>query len=160
MTDEAKKEEKAPEADTNNQYIDTIKKLKENSVSKADYAKLQEENKRLLESVLNGEKVAQKEKENERSIDEIKKDLSKEGISNLEYVKTALELRKRVMEKGGDDPFLPTVKMKGTITQEDVDSASRVADVLEQCVQYANGDSALFTSELQRRTRDSNPIRR
>ena len=35
----------------NNQYIETIKELKENTVSKEKYKKLEEENRKLLENV-------------------------------------------------------------------------------------------------------------
>jgi hypothetical protein len=39
-------------------------------------------------------------------------------------------------------------------TDEDVRTAQKVADVLQECVDYAEGDSAVFTNELQRRLVD------
>lgn len=42
----------------NQQYIDAIRDLKANSVSKDRYDKLMEENKNLLNSLVNGEVVA------------------------------------------------------------------------------------------------------
>ena len=40
-------------------------------------------------------------------------------------------------------------------TAEDVQVAEKVAQIYQECVDYADGDSALFTQELQRRTNTS-----
>ena len=39
-------------------------------------------------------------------------------------------------------------------TDDDVKTAEKVAQVLQECVDYAEGDSAVFTNELQRRMVD------
>ena len=57
------------------------------------------------------------------------------------------------MAEGNPDPFLPVGKQI-LPTDEDVAAANRVADVLKECVDYAEGDSAVFTNELQRRLVD------
>ena len=44
-----------------------------------------------------------------------------------------------------------------TPTDEDISAANRVATVLQECVDYAQGDSQAFTNELQRRTIDTAP---
>lgn len=145
-----------------NNYIETIKKLKENSVSKNDYDKVVEENKNLLDSIVNGgtspatEEVVQK-----RSVEEIRKELfNDEEKTNLHYAELALELRDRIIEDGGVDPFLPVGK-DVVITNNDKERAEKVAEVFKDCIEYAEGDSDIFTNELQRRTRDvSIPQRR
>ena len=57
------------------------------------------------------------------------------------------------------DPFLPQGKQIAA-TSDDIKSANRVAEALKDCVEYANGDSQLFTNELQRITRDVIPAAR
>ena len=39
-------------------------------------------------------------------------------------------------------------------TDDDIKTAEKVANVLQECVDYAEGDSAVFTNELQRRLVD------
>ena len=78
---------------------------------------------------------------------------------NLEYVKTAVELRDALIAQGQKDPFLPYGE--GILpTAEDVECANRVANVYKECIEYADGDPDIFTSELQRRTVDAGPIKR
>ena len=45
-------------------------------------------------------------------------------------------------------------------TEEDIKCAEKVADVFQQCIDYAKGDPTVFTNELQRRTLNSMPNRR
>lgn len=146
--------------DNNNQYIDAIAELKANSVSKDKYAQLEAENKKLLGSILNGEQLDLIEKEKPKAdVAQLRKDLynSDAQLSNLEYVSKTLELRNALIEEGYPDPFVPTGS-KIAPTQDDYDAADRVADVFQQCIDYADGDSQLFTQELQRRTRNDSPI--
>ena len=137
-------------------YIEAIKKLKENSVSKEDYEKVLDENRKLLQSLINGETI---EQENEKpDIAALRQELFGEecDLNNLAYVQKALELRDAIMEDGGMDPFLPYGK-KIIPTEEDIDTANRVAQILQECIEYADGDSQVFTNELQRRMIDSSP---
>lgn len=159
---EAKSEsgENTVEQDTNN-YIEAIKEMKANSVSKEAYNKLKEENKQLLDSLINGKQVNITQPKEKVNVQELRNKLADvdNPLSNLEYCKAALELRNAVIEEGGKDPFLPWGHNISP-TDEDVIKANRVADVLEQCIDYADGDSELFTNELQRRTIDAMPLRR
>ena len=132
-------------------YLDEIQKLKANSVSKEDYNKLKDENRDLLNSIVNGRTVEQEEQPKAKpNIDELRANLRKEDPSNLEYVQNVLALRNAVISEGGTDPFLPYGE-KIVPTNEDYEAADRVATVLQDCVDYANGDSLLFTNELYRR---------
>jgi hypothetical protein len=137
-------------------YISAINELKQNSVDRKQYEKLQVENKRLLDALVDGKQIELPKKE-EPNIPEMRKNLFGGDLSNLEYVDTALKLRTALIEKGEPDPFLP-VGDNVNLTQDTIDKAEHVANVLQECVDFADGDSGIFTAELQRRTVDSNPI--
>ena len=134
-------------------YIEAIKEIKQNSVDRAAYNKLREENKRLLTSLVNGESIDVK-KEEPVNIDELRDKLFNKESTNLEYISNALKLREELMKQGKPDPFLPAGK-NIIPTEEDIKTADRVAKVLQECVDYADGDSNVFTNELQRVTVDS-----
>ena len=136
----------------NNQYIEALNQLKANSVDKADYDKLKAENKKLLDSIVNGTEVALPANEKE-SIDDLRKKLansSEDGISSLEYADTALKLRQRLLEEGQEDPFVAHGSQYSP-TQLDYDRANRVAAILQDCVDNAEGDDATFLAELKKR---------
>ena len=140
-------------------YIDEIQNLRETTVSKDQYEKKCEENRRLIQSLANGTPLPGAEQEPPKpSIEELRKKLANgDQLSNLEYVKTVLALRNSLIEKGAQDPFVPqgaNVKPEAT----DWATAQRVADAFQSCVDYADGDSAIFTTELMRLTKDSAPI--
>lgn len=140
------------------QYIEALNQLKQNSVSKEDYMKLKQENKQLLNSLVQGTSIENPSAEKKAVVstdDLIKKydELSNGQASNLEYWETTLALRNRLIEEGKQDPFLPTGH-NYVIQQSDVDSANKVATVVQECIDYADGDPSVFTNELQRRTND------
>jgi hypothetical protein len=137
-------------------YIDIVKKLKENTVSKEDYEKLQEENKKLANTIANGLTVQLKEEQKKAEVDinELRKNFLKENQSNLEYAENVLALRNALMEKNpDDDPFLPKGHNINATEQDKID-AQNVADVLEQCIELADGNSDAFTIALQNRMVD------
>ena len=140
-------------------YVAAIKELKQNSVDKAKYDALRLENKKLLDAVVNGQTVENTVKP-QVDIQALRNELfNKENQTNLQYVENALKLRNALIEKGEADPFLPHGS-KILATDSDVEAANRVAAVLQECVDYAEGDSQIFTNELQRRTVDTGPMRR
>lgn len=143
------------EFDTTQNYIDAIAEMKRNSVSRSEYEKVREENKTLLQSIINGETIAQPQVAKEPvDIDALRKDLFGKDHNNLQFVQKALELRSAIIEQGGADPFLP----KGhniTLSPADYETANKVAEAFEHCIEYADGDSEIFTNELMRITQDS-----
>ena len=145
--------------DTDTDYVAAINELKANSVSKTEYSKLRAENKKLLDALVNGREI-DLPKEEKVDIDELRKKLFNKdaNLNNLEYVDTALKLRNALIEKGERDPFLP-VGDRVSETAEMYDIAQRVADGLQECVDFAEGDSGIFTAQLQRITKDT-PIKR
>ena len=144
--------------DNTNDYIDQIKKLKENSVSKDDYDKLRLDNKRLIDALANGTQVEGVVEPKVNAVEKINNLRSKlfgkgSNLDNLEYCKTAIELRDALIENGERDPFLP-FGHNVVATDSDHETSERVANVMRECIDYADGDSDIFTNELQRRTVD------
>ena len=134
-------------------YLAAIKELKQNSVNRAEYDKLRAENKKLLDSIVNGQSVEVEPVPEKKSIEELREAYLKEDQTNLEYITNTLNLRKALIEEGKPDPFLP-IGNQILPTDEDVAAANKVAEVLQECVDYAEGDSSVFTNELQRRLVD------
>ena len=120
------------------------------------------DNKKRINALASGETIGSPESSNpEKNINELRSKLLKNGsnLNNLEYVKTAVDLRDALIAQGQRDPFLPYGE--GVIpTAEDVECANRVANIYKECIDYADGDPDIFTSELQRRTVDAGPIKR
>lgn len=143
-----------------NSYIEAIKEMRKNSVAKADYDRLQAENKELMKALVNGETI-DIEPPKVVDVNALRNEVfdADKELLNLEYVTKALQLRDAVIEAGGEDPFVPHGN-KIAPTAEDYEAAERVASVFKECVEYADGDSALFTQELMRRTIDVAPLMR
>jgi hypothetical protein len=137
----------------NEQYIAAIEELKASTVSRDSYNRLRAENKQLLDALVSGKEIPQATEE-KPSIDDLRKKLFGEGdLSNLEYVETALSLRNSLIEAGEKDPFLP-YGGKVDITSEQIDTANKVAAGLQEMVDFAEGDSGVFTAEYQRKVKD------
>ena len=144
--------------DNTQDYLAAIKELKEKSVDRSEYDKLRAENKKLIDAVVNGQPGQEEpaaSKHSKEQIDELRNDLfnSPRELNNLEYVTKAMELREALMENGEPDPFLPVGKQISP-TRDDLEGAEKVAQVYRECIDYAEGDSEVFTNELMRRTRD------
>ena len=126
-------------------YLDAIKNLKQNSVDRQKYDELRAENKKLLNAIVNGQEVEQPKVPERRSTDEIREELFNHEHSNLDYIKLSLELRENLMSEGKPDPFLPMGSQIAP-TAEDVEKAEKVAQVYQECIDFADGDSELFTN--------------
>lgn len=142
-------------------YIDTINDLKANTVSKEKYDQLLAEKKDLVNALRNNSQVTLVEPEREVDINELRSELFKENnnMTNLQYVEKSLKLRNAILEKEGIDIFLPNGS--GYVyDKSDADKANYVAQVFQDCVDYAEGDDRLFTQELSRRIKDNSPMMR
>ena len=144
--------------DNTQDYIAAIKELKQNSVDRSEYDKLRAENKRLIDAVVNGQPGQEEQvvvKHSKEQIDDLRNDLfnSPRELNNLEFITKTMELREALMENGEPDPFLPVGKQISP-TRDDIEGAEKVAQVYKECIEYAEGDSEVFTNELMRRTRD------
>ena len=139
-------------------YVTAIKELQNSTVPKSQYEKVKADNKRLLDALVNGESIETKPQAPKASADELRKKLFDKDaqLSNLEFVKTSLELRDVLMDQGEPDPFLP-IGSRISPTPEEVRIAEDVAQVYRECIDYADGNSEVFTNELARRTVDVMP---
>lgn len=138
------------------EYIDTINELKRNSVSRTEYDKLMEEKKTLLSNLVNGTGtyVAEEPPAKRETLDEMRKRVFDNPRNDLEYVSGILEIRTRVMEEGGADPFV-SENSHYTPTQDDYRDAELLANGLAHCVEVADGDNSIFLQELSRITKDT-----
>ena len=144
--------------DNTQDYIAAIKELKQNSVDRSEYDKLRAENKKLIDAVVNGQPGQEEQvvvRHSKEQIDDLRNDLfnSPRELNNLEFITKTMELREALMENGEPDPFLPVGKQISP-TRDDIEGAEKVAQVYKECIEYAEGDSEVFTNELMRRTRD------
>lgn len=141
-------------------YIEAIKEMKRSSVARADFERLQAENKELMKALVNGESI---EIEQPKAVDvnALSRELFGEDtqLLNLDYVTKSLALRDAAIERGEEDPYVPR-GYKFTPSAEDYETAERVASVFRECIDYADGNSELFTQELMRRTIDVAPMLR
>lgn len=141
------------------EYIDTINELKQNSVSKEKYAQLQEEKQALIDALKSGQQIEIPEDKPIVDVDALRGELFNmdNSMTNLEYCSKVLELRDALLEQGQQDPFLPNGK-DYQYDPKDEEKAERVAQVMQECIEYADGDSQLFTQELMRRTKDDSTM--
>lgn len=142
------------ETDTTQDYISAINEIKANSVDKQTYLKLKDENRKLLNSLVSGQGLEQSDtvKEEPVDINDLRQKLfgsKHKDYTNLEFVTNALKLREALIEKGEMDPFVPCGS-KITPNDEDFTKAQKVAQVLQECVDYANGNPDVFVDELKR----------
>ena len=147
--------------DTNTDYIAVIEEMKANTVPRTEFEKLQEDRKRLLETLVRGGQATPQAEAQKPDIAQLRKELycAEPNLSNLDYWSKTLDLRDAIIAEGSPDPFLPYGK-KVAATAEDVQKAENVAKIIRECINYADGDSRVFTNELNRRTVDNVPTRR
>lgn len=140
-----------------NYLLNTIKKLKETTVSREEYEKLESTNKFLVENFVNGQPAPKEENEvvaTEKELNDIRKELFNPEceLTNLEFAAKALFLRNELIKKGENDPFIPHSTTRNP-TPENIETANRVAEVLAECIKAADGSPEIFTAELMRRTK-------
>lgn len=142
-------------------YVENVRKIKEGMVEKAEYERILNENKTLMDSIAFGRKEEVKTEvvDTPKQMAELRKELygaGCENLLNLDYWVKTLQLREDIMKQGGEDPFVANgINISGT--PEDYAAAQRVADGIRSCIDEANGDSQVFTALLQQRTKDVRP---
>ena len=157
---EEKKEEKKPNEESQLELAKAFKDLKEKSVPKEEYEKLQNENKELIQQVINGEGGGNGQPTPKQvDIKQLREELygpKCADLSNLEFWEKTLELRQAVIEQEGYDPFLPHgAKIKPN--EQDVERAEAVAKAVQECIDKAEGSSEVFTALLQQETANDSP---
>ena len=139
--------------------IEALREIKKNSVPRSEYDRVVAERNKIFAAYANGEREEQPEKQTPVDVDALRKDILSGELPNLEYAETVIALRTELIAQGQRDPFLPYGKDVYP-TMEDEAEAQAVADALEDCIEAANGDSAIFTNELQRIMVNTAPQRR
>ena len=136
------------------EYIEAIKEIKANSVPRDEFEALEKEKKDLLKALIEGGQIDQQTAKGKPDIKALRAELFNEDnkLTNLEYAKKALALRAAVLEETGQDIFLP-YGANISPTPADSEAAEKVANAFQSCIDYADGDSQLFTQELQRITK-------
>jgi len=136
------------------QYIDAIKGLREEIASeKAKNEALRRDNKNLLDSLVNGQGV-DITPEPKKTMQELIEACNDPNKNNLELTEAMLEYRKAVIEQGGIDPFVPHGH-KYSPSQADFDRGEKVAAVLQDMVDIADGNNDVFLRESSRRIVDN-----
>lgn len=159
MEEQVINQDQQPETQDNMSAVDIINDMRANTVSKDKYNKLESEHNKLLKALAKGEEVEVDAPE-KPDIDKLRKELytdEVEKLNDLQMVEKTLQLRQAIIDEGGLDPFVPQGKRTAP-EESDFATAERVASVLQQCVDYAEGDNSVFVNELQRRTMDVSPI--
>lgn len=149
-------EEKVVLSEPDQNYIDAIKELKENTVDKGKYMKLVEENKQLLNSLISGEGPVNVKADNNKEVDlatEVDNLLFGHN-HNLDYIRKTLELRDQLIKDGKPDPFVTVDPLNPVPSQDKLERAQQIADTFQECIDYADGDVEAFSAELQRRCVD------
>lgn len=139
--------------------IEALREIKKNSVPRSEYDRVVAERNKIFAAYANGEREEQPEKQTPVDVDALRKDILSGELPNLEYAEKVIALRNELIAQGQRDPFLPYGKDVYP-TMEDEAEAQAVADALEDCIEAANGDSAIFTNELQRIMVNTAPQRR
>ena len=159
---ETKPEEQPVEEESSSLALaKALKEQQENSVSKEEYEKLRKENKELVAQIINGEGAGngQTPPPEEADIDALREKLygpKSSELTNLEYCEIALQLRRAVIERDGVDPFLPHgANIKPT--EYDAQRAEAVAQVIQECIDEADGDAGVFTALLQSKINNDSP---
>ena len=138
-------------------YLAQIQELRKNTVSREQYEKMRDENKKLLEAIVNGSQVGTQEEERPamRPLEEICKDLLDGNNSNLDYWKYSIEWRDACRATCGFDPWAVN-GIKIEAEPEDPEIIERVYEGFKEMIEFADGDSAKFDREYDRHVRDVN----
>lgn len=129
--------------------IDAFIEYKNNSVSRELYDRKCEEVSKLKKALVSGEQVEQVVKEEKIDLDKLMKDTYTKNLTNLEYIKNSLKIREEMIKKGMRDPALPVGDQVST-TDEHRRRMDKVAEGLQQLVDYADGDNTVFLDAYQR----------
>lgn len=140
----------------NTNYIDAIKDLKQNSVSKEKYDALVAENKKLVDALVNGEEIeTEQEEELKPRLDYYKAYKENKFNTDLEYWTNFLNLREATIKEYGKDPCVtgnyglspegervePAYGEQETIDQQ--------LGVIKDMIAEADGDPTVFSTLMQ-----------
>lgn len=143
----------ADTTDNTAEYIETINKLKANSVSKDEYLKLRNENKQLLDALASNQ-VVEVTAEPKRDITEVRKELftNHSNLSNRQICQDMMELYDYELENRGVNIFMPT-DPQYIPTQDDITQVDNMVRGMKSALETANGNDLIFNQEIERLTK-------
>ena len=157
-----KPSEEKPGQQDNVALAKALKEMREKTVSKEEYERVVNENKKLVSEIINGDGGAgdgQSNPPEKADIKALREELygpKGSDLNNLDFWAKTLALREAVIEQEGYDPFLPHgAKIKPN--EQDVERANAVAKTVQKCIDEANGNSEVFTALLQAETANDSP---
>lgn len=132
-------------------YVSAINELKKNTVSKERYSELEAENKKLLNSLINGDpyKSVPEHTAPDR-IKCLKKYKENNFSSNLEFWKNFLDLREATIVEYGKDPIVTGSYNKDTeghsveASYGEEDAMVEQMDIIKNCIDNSNNDPETF----------------
>lgn len=139
-----------------------IMNLKKTTVSKEEYDALNKKYKSTLKAIADGDKIMVEPEhtltadERKKRISELRKEvINRDGsLSNLSFWEKSLELRQLLLDEGKPDMF----SGRGRSTPKDdinqSDEISKAIDVIQSCIDKAEGNNAVFTAMLQEKLED------
>lgn len=142
LKEELGKEQEPSEFD----LLNEVKKLKETSVPKEEYDKLLAEKKKLMRDFVYG---GGQESKTEDTVDlgKIRNNLftdKVEDLSNRDFWKNVITLRKERLEKDGVDIFLPKGE-KTRYTRDDYEKANALAETVSSMLEDSEENPQLFS---------------
>ena len=158
MAEEVKNEEVVD----NNALVDQVKALKENTVSKSDYEKLQSDYNHLFGEYIKSRPSEEKDVK-EPTEEDKKKAFQKacvtlatnKHMSNIEKAQLYLDIRDYRIEHGEGDIFLPR---SGQPTIEDVEKAENQAALMSDAIEQAEGSDLRYNAYISDHLRDNMSI--
>ena len=134
--------------------LDEYKKLQENTVSKEKYNKdiqeLKDKNALYLKAITEGQKVDMPD-ENQTSLEEKIKNMSKFKGTNLEYWQNMTSAIDDVLKKTPESEITKVTGIEG------LEELVKVNEGMKQMVADANGDPDYFRTLYKQRVQDSSP---
>jgi hypothetical protein len=122
--------------------IEALKKMRENTVPKADYEKLKADNKKLLDAFVNGEDL-EKPEEKKKTEDELLKSIYEAKGSNMELAQDIVELYD--MKKAQGKNIFVGSRYSNTVEQNAAEAdAEEAVQYLRNALEQSDGDPTVF----------------
>lgn len=132
-------------------YADALDEMKAHTVPKEEYEKVLAERDTLVKRSLTQRELHLNPQPETVDLNQIRKELFTEHITNYDYVQKALKLRQGIIDQGGRDIFVSPTSGR---VEEDEKEARKVAKIMQECLDFCKDNHELFPSVLQSRLVD------
>lgn len=137
------------------EFKKAYQELKDNTVPKEEFDKANERIAEMTRALIDGTKYSAPkggEPVKEKSVKELAKEFTEDGIDNLEVAKRALAYREAVIKEFGVDPM---VDIHSEDPEGDAQKAQNYVDVLTECIDNSGGSNTVFTAMFNERIKDT-----